>query len=512
MIERIDGTGRENMAHLKAVVFVRPTAANVNAISEELRNPKYGEYSLVFSNMVPKSYLEDLAEADVHELVRSVHEYYADFFAVNPDLFSVSRQSLFSTKPSLSEHMPRLADGLTAVLLALKKKPNIRFQRSSPLAQKLAQEVNIRIEKEAGLFDFRRPDTAPLLLILDRRNDPVTPLLSQWTYQAMVHELIGLENHRVSLASAPGVRKDMEEVVMSSENDAFYKQNMFSNFGDLGMNLKEMVADFQSKTHNTQTMNSIADMKKFVESYPEFRKLSGTVSKHVTLVSELSRLIEKRALFECSELEQDLACHDEHSTAYKAVVQALHRNNLSNYDRLRLVMLYALRYENQADNYLLDLLDILSSKNVPLPDRALVGALMRYAGSAQRSDNLFGTGMGKLMKRVGKSLVGVENVYTQHVPLLQEQLDAVFKGKLKDSLYPFFVGGGSKERPLDVIVFIVGGVTYEEARAVSLYNQSNPESRIVLGGSSVLNSRQFIEEIAKTSDATTGANIWTKKA
>lgn len=52
----------------------------------------------------------------------------------------------------------------------------------------------------------------PVLLILDRRDDPVTPLLSQWTYQAMVHELLGLNDNRVVLKGAPGVRKDLEEV------------------------------------------------------------------------------------------------------------------------------------------------------------------------------------------------------------------------------------------------------------------------------------------------------------
>lgn len=62
------------------------------------------------------------------------------------------------------------------------------------------------------LFDFRpTAGSSPLLLILgewescilgshiDRRNDPVTPLLSQWTYQAMVHELCGITNGRVRI-------------------------------------------------------------------------------------------------------------------------------------------------------------------------------------------------------------------------------------------------------------------------------------------------------------------------
>lgn len=60
-----------------------------------------------------------------------------------------------------------------------------------------------------SLFDFRRTDSAPVLLILDRRNDPVTPLLSQWTYQAMVHEMIGINNGRVSLQDAEGVRPEL---------------------------------------------------------------------------------------------------------------------------------------------------------------------------------------------------------------------------------------------------------------------------------------------------------------
>ena len=35
------------------------------------------------------------------------------------------------------------------------------------------------ISREAALFDFRRTDSAPVLLILDRRDDPLTPLLNQ---------------------------------------------------------------------------------------------------------------------------------------------------------------------------------------------------------------------------------------------------------------------------------------------------------------------------------------------
>lgn len=41
-------------------------------------------------------------------------------------------------------------------------------------------------QEESGLFDFRRMEVSPLLLVIDRRDDPVTPLLNQWTYQVSV--------------------------------------------------------------------------------------------------------------------------------------------------------------------------------------------------------------------------------------------------------------------------------------------------------------------------------------
>lgn len=60
-------------------------------------------------------------------------------------------------------------------------------------------------------------------------------------------------------------------------------------------------------------------MKRFVENYPEFRKMAGNVSKHVAVMSELSRIMDQRALMEVSELEQELACNHNHNEAFTKV-------------------------------------------------------------------------------------------------------------------------------------------------------------------------------------------------
>lgn len=148
----------------------------------------------------------------------------------------------------------------------------------------------------------------------------------------MVHELLGITNGRVDLSKAPDTREDLREVVISPEQDSFFAKNLYSNFGDLGANVKAYVNEYQSKSFATSgkdgnangagknRIETIADMKKFVEEYPEFRKLGGNVSKHVALIGELSRLVEVQRLLEVSELEQSLACSENHSHDLKASI------------------------------------------------------------------------------------------------------------------------------------------------------------------------------------------------
>lgn len=201
------------MRHLRCLCFVRPSPDTIQFLIDELRAPKYGEYHIYFSNIIKKSALERLAEADDHEVVKAVQEYFADFLVINPDLMSLKlNHRIWATSPDIwnPDSLQRSTDGIIALLLALKKKPLIRYQKNSLLSKKLATEVRYQMTQEDQLFDFRKIDTPPILLIVDRRDDPVTPLLTQWTYQAMVHEMLGIENGRVNMTDVPEIRPEFK--------------------------------------------------------------------------------------------------------------------------------------------------------------------------------------------------------------------------------------------------------------------------------------------------------------
>ena len=273
--------------------------------------------------MVRKSTLERLAEADDNEIVKSIQEHFADYIVVNPDFYTLNlgypKQRLWTNSPDSwhPDSLQRCTEGLIALLLSLKKKPLIRYEKNSFMAKKLASETQYHITQEDQLFEFRKADTPPILLILDRRDDPITPLLTQWTYQAMVHEQLGIHNGRVDMNDVPDIRPELKELVLSQDQDPFFKKNMYMNFGDLGGSIKEYVDQYQSKTKSNANIESIDDMKRFVEDFPEFRKLSGNVSKHVSLVGELSRRVGADNLLDVSELEQSLACNDNHANDLK---------------------------------------------------------------------------------------------------------------------------------------------------------------------------------------------------
>lgn len=58
-------------------------------------------------------------------------------------------------------------------------------------------------------------------------------------------------------------------------------------------------------------------MVKFVENYPEYRKQHGDVSKHVTMMTELSRIVDERQLMAISQIEQELACNANQAVSFE---------------------------------------------------------------------------------------------------------------------------------------------------------------------------------------------------
>uniref|UniRef100_A0A7S0GVR4 Vacuolar protein sorting-associated protein 45 n=1 Tax=Amorphochlora amoebiformis TaxID=1561963 RepID=A0A7S0GVR4_9EUKA len=493
------------MSHLKAVCLLRPCKASISALEGALRKPKFKEYHIFFTNFVTDAALRSIAAADDFELVKQLQEYYADYYAVNEDLWHANMgrsRSLYGKRShwTSADHdvLQRITQAILAMMLSAKKRPVVRYQNASSLAQTVAKEVIRGMKEESQVFDFR-DSSRPVLLILDRREDPITPLLMQWTYQAMVHELLTITNNRVDMRNCPNVKKDMAQVVMSITQDQFFRESYTFNYGDLGKAIKGLVNKYKEKK-TSQKIDTIQDMQRFVEQYPELKTFQGNVSKHVGVMVEMNRRVKEEKLMAVSEVEQNLACDKSHGTAVQEVMRMLGDSKVSFKRKVCISALYHLRYERHRGNEMATIRSLLKDQAKTPTNQKLVrfvDEIIRYAGEKVRGGELYGSrgGFFSSLKSVfSGGLSEIENVYTRYKPILSSVLDTLLKGNLSVQDYPYMDQVGSSNVD-NVFVFVIGGVTYSEAALVAAINKSSSGCRVILGGSCIHNSTSFINDV-----------------
>lgn len=117
-----------------------------------------------------------------------------------------------------------------------------------------------------------------------------------------------------------------------------------------------------------------------------FQKMSGTITKHIVVIGELSTQVSKRQLLDVSELEQEISCRADHSAQLQRVKKLVADERTSLKNALRLILLYSLRYERHANCDTVGLLNLLKQRG---GDVHVVPRLLEYAGQHVRQGDLF---------------------------------------------------------------------------------------------------------------------------
>lgn len=527
LIDTIENQERDIERHLRCLVYIKPTDESIGYLVKELRNPKYGDYHLFFSNLVSKNQLERLAEADDMEAVSKVEEIFQDYYILNEDLFSFDMpptELTINNSGVWDEYnLATCRESLLSVLLSLKIKPDIKYETNSKLCAKLANEVANSIQKnEKALFDFPLMDVPPMLILIDRKNDPLTPLLQPWTYQSMINEYIGLKRNVVDLSNIPDIDRDLQQVTLSSMQDKFFYETMYMNFGELGDKVKNYVDAYKLKSQSNSKINTIEDIKNFIEKYPEFRKLSGNVSKHMTIVGELDKQLRTHKIWEISEIEQNLSVHKDNNEDFQSLVGLLREPNIEAFYKLKLVCIYITRHydvKDKVNTLIKEMSNIVDSQQINFLHRfqKLITDVHQSRKTSSPSDNenkkddllselakKFNTRMAAKGILNASQSKAENNVYMQHIPEVSTMLAHLSKTGIPNEKYTTIkINTGYRNESKaagDVVIFIVGGVTYEEARFVHQFNETMKDKiRVVLGGTSILSTKGYMESMANRS-------------
>ncbi|PVH16159.1 uncharacterized protein CXQ87_004024 [Candidozyma duobushaemuli] len=547
LIEMLDNLRNlSTMKHLNCVVYVKPTRESISKVCEELLNPHYNHYQLFFNNSISKNDIERIAEADEQEVVNQVIELYQDYSIANDNLFTISVPDVSQSARHTSTIQE--ATSLVSLLLSLKKCPMIKYETSSLDSKRLASELLYYINSNSNnnLFDDlnRTSDVPPTLLILDRKNDPISPLVLPWTYQSMIHELIGINRNVVD------IKESSEQLTLSESQDKFFQETMYMNYGDLTDRFQKYVDEYKKQTKQSSIENlktqDLSEFKKILTRFPEFKKLSNNILKHLNIISEIDKQISGQNLWAVGELQQTITCGlENHQNIKTRLIDLIADHAVSTENKVKLLLLYVAKFPNQQSDLgamLAKLNDPITTSPPPtITQTTLIKQFSRYFGSIKKmSSSESNTNNGNIGQIFNKNRIKIQqlfnpnndedkhsmpktdNIFMQYIPRLndvlaqitnptpqnkqnqqQNQQDKVDLATMVPDVVNKQYGDVSAQAAQEVIIYFKGGATYEEARLVHELSKINNRVKYIIGGDGILNSSQWLD---KMSDIVNGYN------
>ena len=514
LFESIDKIQTEQKLNLNGIFFIRPTTENLEYLKKILQSTNFKEINLFFTNQLTDDYLQKLAQYDINMQVKNVQEIYLDYYIINSNVFHLNIESCICNldmkpiekwEPYDAQMFDRIYQGLISACLSNRMKPIIKSVKGSFLCQKIGKKLATFFD---DTYDFIRKECGQnfngILLLYDRKEDPISPLINQWTYQAQLHEILGIKNNVIELKKSNDIKDKPEKYVISDVEsiDKFYSKYKFADYGTVANSVQQEADKLKSENDMLNKESSIEELRKIIDQLPEKKKESMAITKHYKLFYSISEYVTKHKLMDLSKIEQDISVNDNKKEQYNQIVQILADPKVQHLDKCKLYLLYMLRYENDPS--------VNNLKNIMIENKlgewvAYGDALLKYAGKKRRNLDCFqdkdilSKGKKFFMNAFGQ---GNENAFMQHISYLNGIVERLLKGKSRENeTFNINFNNNSINDPRvnNLIIFVFGGITFEEVRDLTLLGNQLGVN-IICGGTNIINSRSFLAEMSMIKD------------
>ena len=518
LFENIDKIQSDQKLNLNGIFFIRPTQQNLEYLKNILKSSNFKEINLFFTNQLTDDYLKKLAENDINTQVKNVQEIYLDYYIINSNIFHLNIESCICNLDMTpmekwnqydTQMYERIYQGLISSCLSNRMKPLIKSVKGSFLCQKLGKKLAAFFEDN---YEFIRKECGQhfngILLLYDRKEDPISPLINQWTYQAQLHEILGIKNNVIELKKGNDNAKPEKFVISDVEAiDKFYSKYKLADYGTVATAVQQEADKLKNENDLLNKESSIEELRKIIDQLPEKKKESMAITKHYKLFYSISEYVTKHKLMELSKLEQDISVNDNRKEQFNQIVQIISDPKVQHLDKCKLYLLYMLKYENDSS------VNNLKNKMIEndLGDWVKYGdALIKYAGRQRRNldcfqdKDIFSKGKKFIMNAFGQ---GNENVFMQHISYLNGIVERMLKGKSKDNETININNNSGMNEPKvnNLIIFVFGGITFEETRDLTLLGNQLGVN-IICGGTNVVNSKSFLAEMSMIKEKMSSGN------
>ncbi|KAI9382016.1 hypothetical protein POPTR_014G069300v4 [Populus trichocarpa] len=363
---------REPMTSMDAIYFIQPSKENVVMFLSDMsgREPLYKKAYVFFSSSVPKELVNHIkCDTSVLPRIGALREMNLEYFPIDNQAFITDHEGalgeLYGKNVENSRRfdacLNTMATRIATVFASLNELPFVRYRAAKAtddstetfrdsIPAKLAAGVFNNLLKYKCIPNFPQTETCELL-ILDRSIDQIAPVIHEWTYDAMCHDLLEMDGNKyvVELPSKTGGSPEKKEVLLEDQ-DLVWRELRHAHIADASERLHDKMTNFVSKNKAAQMQQSARDgseistrdLQKIVQALPKYNEQVEKLTLHIEIAGKINSVIRELGLRDLGQLEQDLVFGD---AGAKDVISFLRtKQDASPENKLRLLMIYACVY------------------------------------------------------------------------------------------------------------------------------------------------------------------------
>ncbi|KAK9366011.1 Sec1-like protein [Lipomyces kononenkoae] len=544
-IEKIEDR-RQSRGTFEAVYILSPKDYVVECLLADFARspPRYGAAHIFFVPMFDEAQVNKIYNSAVAPYIRCCVSLMIDYLPQQSNVFTFGHQDALPIfyNPSCLDLVVatarRTARSLVGVCVTLGEYPLIRFL-NPPVETHMAYTLPYMIAKEVqeGLDEYARanrdfPNVEPdrpqsIFLVLDRSIDLDGPYLHEFSYEAMAHDLLFIENGNKYTYARQNQDGEQEDVVgVLSEKDPVWVSLRHKYIADAIDEVREKIVKFTAE--NSQFANldnaSASQLKDVLLTMNVFSKEKELLGLHMSMTETITEIFNRTMLGAIADIEQCLATAltpegKPSKAVLEELVPLLDDEHVSTRDRVRMLALYLLYRGGmiEADFSKLCKHAKLSSMDMHLiRNMDLLGAKLFKASPKEK----------RPPKKSVKNEVtdGETQPFTRYVPRVKDILTDLVNNALDLELFKHV-----KDQPIGVydsmlaqsttsaaprrnrafwhdrsvqvpaqriFVFIAGGMTYAEIRsAYEISNMHNKE--VIIGSDDFLTPTKWLHQLSR---------------
>uniref|UniRef100_A0A0D9YRT6 SNARE-interacting protein KEULE n=1 Tax=Oryza glumipatula TaxID=40148 RepID=A0A0D9YRT6_9ORYZ len=441
-------------------------------------------------------------DSSVLPRIGALSEMNLEYFAIDSQGFTTDHEraleELFSEN-ALDSHkynacLNTMATRISTVFASMREFPRVHYRVAKTIdasvtttlrdlvPTKLAAAVwNCLSKLKTSIPDYPQTETCELLIV-DRSVDQIAPIIHEWTYDAMCHDLLCMDGNKYvhEVPSKNGSSTEKKDVLLE-DHDPIWVELRHAHIADASERLHDKMSNFVSKNKAAQLQQA----RYPIEICKKWFKL---------FHSKLNSIIREQGLRDVGQLEQDLGVSRENKLRLLMIYAAINPEKFESDKGEKLMQKkHGLRKERTGEEstwalsrfypVLEDLIEKLSKGELPKdeyycmndPSPSFHGLPM---SSSVRTSPAHQPAHSMRSRRTGGTWArprGSDDGYSS---------DSVLKHSSSDF----------KKLGQRIFVFVIGGATRSELRAVHKLT-SKLKREVILGSSSLDDPPQFITKL-----------------